>query len=132
MSRALVIIGGRADREKAARWCMGAPVNTRVEFKAARRSTDQNAKMWAMLSEIASQVTWHGLKLSAEDWKDLLTASFRKEVRTVPNLDGNGFVVLGMRTSDMSRQEMADLIELMHAFGARQGVTFSEPAEVAA
>lgn len=53
MSRALVILATRAERERAARWCMTAPVNTRVEFKEAKRTTDQNARMWAMLTDVA-------------------------------------------------------------------------------
>jgi hypothetical protein len=45
----------------------------------------------------------------------------------VPNIDGNGFVVLGARTSRMSIKEMSDMIELCFAFGAQNGVKFSAP-----
>lgn len=43
---------------------MTAPVNTRVEFKEAKRTTDQNARMWAMLTDVAQQLPWHGQRLS--------------------------------------------------------------------
>jgi len=46
----------------------------------------------------------------------------------VPNIDGNGFVNLGRSSSDLSKAEMTDLIDLIHAFGANHGVTFQEPA----
>ena len=92
-----------------------------------RRTLDQNAKMWPMLTDIARQVEWHGLKLSPEDWKDILTAALRKQ-RAVPGIDG-GFVVLGMRTSKMGKELFSDLIELMYAFGAEQGVEWSEKAK---
>ncbi len=130
MSRALIVLTSPASREKAARWCMTAQAGTRVEFKAARRSNDANAKMWAMLTEIASQVEWYGQRLSPEDWKDVLSASLRK-ARVVPGIDPGSFVPLGMRTSDMTKAEMSDLIELAFAFGAERGVVFSADREAA-
>jgi len=44
----------------------------------------------------------------------------------VPNIDGNGFVVLGKSTSKMTVREMRDLIELAQSFGAQQGVKFGD------
>jgi hypothetical protein len=80
--------------------------------------------MWAMLTEIAAQVRWHGLRLSADDYKLLMLDALKREVRMVPNIDGNGFVSLGRSSSDLSRSEMADLLELITMFGARHGVQF--------
>jgi hypothetical protein len=42
MGRAVLILNGKVDREKAARWVAKAPVGTRVEFKASKRSIPQN------------------------------------------------------------------------------------------
>lgn len=56
MSRALIIVKCEADKARAAHWCNIAPEGTRIEFKKAKRSLEQNEKMWAMLTEIASQV----------------------------------------------------------------------------
>lgn len=97
-----------------------------VTIQAPKRSMVQNSKMWAMLSDVSKQVQWYGLKLSAEDWKDVLSASLRKEIRTVPNIDGNGLVVLGMRTSQMTIGEMNEMIEFLYAFGASKDVVWSE------
>ncbi len=132
MSRALVILASRAEREKAARWCMTAPLNTRVEFKEAKRSIPQNARMWAMLTDVAQQVQWHGQRLSADDWKLIFLSGLNQEMRLVPNITGNGFVNLGRSSSDLSKSEMGDLMELIAAFGAQHGVTFHEHEEVAA
>lgn len=93
-------------------------------IKKEKRSLDQNAKLWATLGEIANQVDWYGQKLTAEDWKTMLTATLRKQ-RTVPGVDG-GFVVLGLSTSKMSKEEMSELLELALAFGAQKGVVFHE------
>jgi hypothetical protein len=121
----MIIIHGDASRQKAIHWASAAPLGTRIEFKAARRSNDANALMWARLTEIAQQVVWYGQKLSAEDWKDMLTASLRK-ARVVPGIDAGTFVPLGMRTSDMSKEEMTALLDLIDAFAAEHGVTFHE------
>lgn len=123
MTRATLILATPAVRDKAHTWIDRVPAGTRVEFKAPRRSIDQNALLWSLLTDIASQVVWYGQKLSAEDWKDVLTASLRK-ARVVPGIDPGTFVPLGMRTSDMSKAEFSDLIELIYAFGAQQGVKF--------
>ena len=94
-----------------------------LEVKKQTRSTEQNARMWAMLTEISEQVDWYGRKLTPEEWKHVFSASLKKQ-DVVPGLDG-GFVVLGLSTSKMTRSEMSDLQQLMEAFGAQQGVKFS-------
>ena len=127
MARALVTISSKIDREKIARWAAGVPVGTRVEFKSPRRSVDQNALMWARLSEIARQVEWYGTKLSADDWKDVFSASLRR-ARVVPGIDPGTFVPLGMRTSDMSVAEMTALLDLIDCFAAERGVIFEHEA----
>jgi hypothetical protein len=121
MSRAVVQIKADAERNLIATWARTVPVGTTVEFRAPRRSNDQNALMWSLLAQISKHVVWYGKKLSSEDWKDVLTASLRR-TRVVPGIDAGTFVPLGMRTSQMTKQELADLIELVYAFGAERGV----------
>lgn len=125
MTREVVEIKGADDRQKISRWAQGVPVGTTVEFRAPRRSGDQNNLMWSLLSQISKHVDWYGQKLTSEDWKDVLTASLRR-TRVVPGIDAGTFVPLGMRTSQMTKQELADLIELIYAFGAERGVKFRE------
>ena len=130
MSRAVLILHRQSDRDRAASWVRQAPWGTRITFQEARRTTDQNARMWAMLTEVARQVKWHGQKLSADDWKLVFLSALKQELRIVPNLDGTGFVQLGRSSSDLSVAEMGDLMDLIAAFGAREGVTFAEPERV--
>ena len=125
MSRALIVLNTSAEVSRALRWIAQAPTGTRVEFKAPRRSTDQNALMWARLTEIARQVEWYGVKLTAEDWKDVFSASLRK-ARVVPGIDPETYVPLGMRTSDMTKEEMTSLLDLIDAFAAERGIVFSD------
>ncbi len=130
MSRALIVIGGAFDRMRAAKLLQSVPINTRVEFKAPRRSLPQNDRLWAMWTDIARQKTHHGVKLSPEDWKFLFLGALKRELRMVPNLDGDGFVQLsGRSSSDLTKEEASDLIEVMLAWGAREGVVWSEPAK---
>lgn len=97
-----------------------------VVIQAPRRSLDQNAKLWAVLSDVSRQVDWHGQRLSKEEWKDVMTAALKRQ-KVVPGLDG-GFVVLGTSTRRMSKQEFSDLLELIQAFGAEQGVEWGDTA----
>lgn len=120
-----MILNGNSDRDKAVKWVRSAPSGTRVEFKHSKRTIPQNAALWLYLTCIAQQVDWYGQKLSAEDWKDVFTASLRR-ARVVPGLDAGTFVPLGMRTSDMSKQELSDLLELINAFAAERGVKFHD------
>jgi hypothetical protein len=127
MGRALVIIASDADRSKLHAWIATAPWNTRVTFQGPKRSVPQNDLMWSRLTEISENVVWYGQKLSTDDWKDIFTASLRK-ARVVPGLDSGSFVPLGMRTSDMSKEEMTALLDLIDAFAAEHDVTFHEAA----
>jgi len=86
------------------------------------RSLNQNRMMWANLEDIAQQVVWYGVKLTKEEWKDVLTAALKKQ-KVVPGIEG-GFVIIGARTSKMTVPEMTELIELSTAFGTQQGVKF--------
>jgi NinB protein. len=128
LSRHTYIVRDDAMRQKLAGWIMKIPFGWRVEMKEPKRSTEQNAKLWANLTEIAAQVKYHGVKLSPEDYKLLFISSLFRDrserMRLVPNLEGNGFVALGGRSSDLSVSEMRDLIELTEMYAAQNGVVF--------
>lgn len=130
MSRALITIHSKTDRDRAVRWASQLPFGARIEFKAPRRTLPQNDRMWAMLTDVATQLLWHGIKLSPDDWKLIFLDGLKRELRLVPNMDGTGFVNLGRSSSDLSRGEISDLFELISAFGAQHGVVFhdTEPA----
>ncbi|MEB0311530.1 recombination protein NinB [Pseudomonas sp. 10B1] len=96
----------------------------------SRRTLEQNAKLWAMLGDISRQVEWpvNGVmqRLDAEDWKSLMTAAARQEVRMAAGIDG-GVVMLGVSTKRMTVRELGDVIECMYAFGVNKNITWSEP-----
>ncbi len=132
MSRATLVINNDLVRQKAINWLRSKHLRwgTRVEFKAPKRTTPQSDKMWAMLTEVADQVKHYGQKLTTDDWKliflDGLKRAKQEELRIVPNLDGTGFVNLSTSSSDLSKDEMGELIDLIHAWGAQNGVVFAD------
>ncbi len=130
MPRAIVVIQTPADRQKVATWAANVEVGTKVEFRKKSRSLDQNALLWSCLGEISRQVDWYGQKLSADDWKDVFSASLRR-ARVVPGLDAGTYVPLGMRTSDMTKEEFSNLLELMFAFAAERNISLNISEEAA-
>ena len=126
MSRHLLTINGNVDRARAARYIAQAPSGTRVEFRAAKRTLPQNDRMWAMLTDIAAQKEHCGRKYTPDRWKVLFMQACGSEMEFVPTLDGNSFMPMGYRSSELSKAEMSALIECMFAWGAENGVTFHD------
>ena len=120
MSRYDTTLWGAVDRERVKQIIDAAPAGSVVTVKATKRSNAQNKKMWPMLTEIAQQSKHHGVRLRPDDWKLLFLDAMKRELKMVPNLDGDGFVPLNRSSSDLTKDEMSNLIELMYAFGARQ------------
>ena len=112
-------------RRRAMQAVQDAPEGWCVTVSEKTRSLEQNSRLWASLNEISKQVDWHGRKLTPEDWKHVFSASLKK-MEVVPNLEGTGFVALGLSTSKMTKRELSDLLELVYAFGAEHGVLFSK------
>ena len=62
MSRALFILANQTVRERVKGYIDSAPEGYRVILNEPKRSTAQNDRMWAMLTKIAAQLNWHGVK----------------------------------------------------------------------
>lgn len=126
MSRATLILANQQVRARALNWIAKLPQGTRVDFKEPKRTLPQNARMWAMLTDIAAQKEHFGQRYPTESWKAIFLHALGKETSFVPALDGAGFLPLGQSSSDLSVREMADLIEMMKWWGAENGVTFHD------
>ena len=101
-----------------------APDGYCVTVKPKTRTLEQNSRLWALLSEVSSQVLWHGERLTPEEWKHIFSASLKKQ-KLVQGIDG-GLVVLGQSTSKMTVAELGDLMTVIEAFGANHGVNFTQ------
>ena len=94
-----------------------------LQLRKAKRSDALNRVMWSRLGDVARDVEWYGRKLDAQDWKHIFTASLAK-MDVVPNLEGTGFVALGLSTSQMSNAQIMDINQLAMAFGTERGVNW--------
>ena len=104
----------------------------RVVVGEPTRTLEQSDKMWAMLADIAKQVEWPVddklQKLHPAEWKDILTSGLKRETRVAQGI-GGGFVMLGQRTSKMTKRQLSEVIEFAYAFGAEHGVRWTEIVE---
>jgi NinB protein len=126
MPQAIIRLVNPETRARAAAWCGTADDGTAVTFATPdKRTVEQNAAMWAMLTEIASQVRWHGQQLTPDDWKLLFLADMQRGARMVQALDGRGFVNLNTSSSALRRGEFAELLDAIHKFAAANGVFLS-------
>jgi len=117
----------RADRDRAKRLIDAAPEGYTARLEAARRTVDQNALMWAMLSEI-SMARPEGRTHPPETWKALFMHALGYEQRFEMGLNGEPFP-MGFRTSRLNVAQMSDLIECIREYAARHGVRLSDGDE---
>lgn len=95
-----------------------------MEIKAPTRSLEQNAAMWGLLAQITRQRPVHnGRQMTSDLWKAVFMDALGHEVDYVGSLDGKRVFPLGHRSSALTKAQMADLIELMLAWSAEQGLT---------
>ena len=132
MSRIFFVLANDAYRERALAAVRNAPKESRVEIKEPRRTIDQNSRLWATLGEVAEQAEHMGRKYDATTWKHIFLSALGRETRFVPNLDGTGLIPISHSSSDLSKAEMSDLLELIYAWGAERGIVFHDGAEEAA
>ena len=86
-----------------------------------------------MLSDIASQKKYrNGRKLTPNQWKMAFLDALGRKAEFIPSLDGEDIIPLGQSSSDLTKNEMTDMIELMFQWGAENNVTFHEPEIVRA
>ena len=130
MSRALIILTGYSSRSLVMKWIDESPFGTRVEFKGPRRTLPQNDRMWAMLTDIATQKEHFGRRYTPDQWKAIFMHACGREVQFIPTLVGIELIPYGLSSSDLSKEEMSDLIAFMQAWGDQNGVVFHDKTEV--
>lgn len=119
-----VILRGAMQREFAKLLIDKAPADAVVKISEAKRTDDQNAKMWAMLSDI-SRAKPEGRSHIPEVWKCIFMAALGHETIFETGLDNRPFPI-GFRTSKLTKAQMSDLIEFIYAYGAQHNVKWSE------
>jgi len=120
-----IILASERQRYLAKEMVDGAPEGAVVTVREATRSLEQNAKMWAMLTDVAKAMP-EGRRHTAEDWKHIFMNAAGWDVMFLPGLDGRPFPA-GWKTSRMNKRQMSSLIEFIFAYGDTHGVAWSEP-----
>lgn len=111
-------------RAFACRMVIAAPIGAVVNIREATRSGEQNAKMWAMLSDI-SRAKPEGRRWTTDTWKAAFMHSLGHQVQFAEGLDGSGPFPVGFRSSHLSKQQMSDLITVIAEYGDRHGVEWT-------
>lgn len=127
--RIFVLVHAQA-RANAIEAVRTAPDGLCVTIRDVNRTLDQNAAQWPILEAFSDQLLWpvngQMVKMTAEEWKDVLTAAFQRETaRLAMGLDG-GVVMLGQRTSKFGKKKFSEWLEFLHAVAAQRGVVVYE------
>jgi len=127
MNGQTIILSSRNAVIKARQLLVQAPINSVVNITAPRRTNDQNARFWALLSDV-SRSKPGGRSMTPERWKAVFMQSFGHQVQFENDLDGRPFPV-GHSSSRLSKQDMSDMMEFISAWGSENGVVWSEPKQ---
>lgn len=99
-----------------------------------KRSSEANAAQWPILQAWSEQKEWpvngYMTKLTSEEWKDILTATFEGETtpRLSPGLNG-GMVMLGRRTSKYGKKKFSEWLDWLNAASHHAGIKVPAPAQ---
>ena len=128
----MFVLAHHEARRRAVAAVAEAPEGWTVTVAPPRRNLDQNALLWVLLTAFSEQLKWpvNGamVQLEPEEWKDVLTAAYRNESQRIAMGLNGGMVILGMRTSQLSKREFAEFIEFIHSVAVERGVVFDEVA----
>ena len=112
-------------RQNAIEAVRNAPQDYVVSVAPKKRSLEQNARLWAMLSDVANAKP-EGRNWTPETWKCAFMHVLGHQVRFCEGLDGSGPFPLGFHSSRLTVREMGDLITCISEYGDRHGVEWSE------
>lgn len=123
MSGQTLILYGPRQRAEAKRLIEAAPDNAVVSIRPQKRTIEQNAKMWSLLSDV-SRAKPEGRCHTPDVWKALFMEACGHTVQFEVGLDGKPFP-LGHRSSRLSKHQMMDLITFIQQWGDEHGVEWS-------
>lgn len=128
MKRTLVI-SGEVARKAICNHVMTADEGYIVTIAEPSRNLEQNAKLHAVLSDIAKQVDYHGKRRSVEFWKGVFVSGWQiatgEKPEIVPGLEGE-FINIRESTTTLSIRRMASLIEYISAWCAMSEVKLND------
>lgn len=124
MSGHTIILDSPTARARAHQLIDAAPFGAVMNVRAAKRTVEQNDKMWAMLTDI-SRAKPDGRRHTPDTWKALFMHACGHAVHFEMGLSGEPFPV-GFRSSRLSKAQMSELIEFILAWGTEKNVPWSD------
>jgi hypothetical protein len=121
-------LDSRYSRQQAHRVIDAAPAGYVVTVKEPKRSTAQNDRFWAMLSDV-SRAKPEGRAHTPETWKALFMHACGYASRFEMGLSGEPFPV-GFRSSQLTVRQMTELMDFIDAWGTERGVIWTERQQV--
>lgn len=128
MNGQTIILSSPAKREGAKRLIDLAPHGAVVNVRKATRTTEQNALLWSLLSEV-SRAKPDGREMTADQWKSVFMDAAGFKPTFVPTLEGDSFLCLGYKSSRLTKAEFSDLIECINEYCARKEINVREWSE---
>lgn len=128
MAGQTVILANKHSRARAVDLIHRAPMGAVLNVREASRNRDQNARMWAMLSDV-SRAMPEGRKWTTDTWKAAFMHSLGHQCQFAEGLDGSGPFPVGFKSSRLTVRQMADLITVIAEYGDRHGVMWTEPED---
>jgi hypothetical protein len=133
MSRLVLQLDTARNREIAKRAIDKAPPGYVADIHEEKRSDEQNRALWPRLAEIQKQRPMHNsVPMSPELWKAVFMDALGHETAYAPKLEGAGYFPIGHRSSLLSKTEFGDLLSLIDAWAAQNGIHlkhFDDPQE---
>lgn len=119
---------GQPQRQRAKELIDHAPDGYVVRFSEPKRTTEQNDRFWAMLTDLSVSKP-EGRTHTPDVWKALVMHACGHEVQFQIGLNGEPFPT-GFRSSRLTKAQMSDLIEWVQQYGDAHGVVWkNEKAE---
>lgn len=119
------VLRNKVIRANAMQAILDAGDNYVVTIAQPTRSNDQNARLWAMLADVAKACP-EGRQWTPETWKCAFMHALGHQIRFAEGLDGSGPFPIGFHSSKLTVAQMADLITCVDEYGTRHDVEWSE------
>lgn len=123
-----IILSNDYQRQRAKAMIDRAPPNVVVTYDEPRRSLPQNAKMHAMLTELALAKP-DGRSMPVHKWKALAMDMAGCKPEWERSLDGDSMVCVGYKSSRLSKDKMSDVIEAIRFYAATHNVQLKDPTD---
>lgn len=135
---ATFILDSERERGYALAAVMKARLGQQVRISKPTRTKDQNARLHAVLTDIADQLAWpppprnDGKFHDVEWWKRRCTLGWLKDNKEIAEIvtgleDDGEFAILLPHTGDLPVDQFASLVIWTESLGAKNGVVFKEP-----